>query len=124
MLMYWIRGEFPVASIHLLIQILLQDFVTLAISTDRVYWTRSPSTWRFWWLCIIAAILGLLNLGQMVGGMYFALKVLDGYEGNLRKTQTFNFAMLMSFTLLSILVQREVFSLCLLSRLFVAHRCI
>jgi hypothetical protein len=40
--------------------------------------------------------------------MYFALEVLGGYKGNLRKIQTFNFSMLMCFTLLSILVQREV----------------
>ncbi len=53
---------------------------------------------------------GMVNLGQMLAGMYFAIEVLEGYKYDDQKLQTFCFMMLLSVSLLSILVQREVWA--------------
>lgn len=108
MLIYWIRGSFPVASIHLLVLIIFLDGVTLSLSTDQTRFPRQPSRWRLIRLILTCASLGFVNLIELIGGYFYALKVSDNdYEDNIALLQTFCFMMLLSFTLLSIISLRD-----------------
>jgi len=108
MVIFWLRGQFPVSSIHLLLRIILLDAVTLALSSDQARFPRQPSVWRLVRLVLIGASVGFLNLLELIGGYYYAVKISDsGYQANLNLLQTYCFLMMLPFWLLSIVILRE-----------------
>lgn len=104
-LTFVLTGQYVVSALHMILLLFLTDFVTLALSTDRVRFSRRPDTWDITGLVKVAVSLGLLVTAELVlfvhaGPMYFGIV-------NLPQLQTFTFQALIFIELLDVLIIRE-----------------
>jgi H+-transporting ATPase len=99
-------GRFVISAFAMLLLVFLTDFVTIALSTDRVRPSPKPETWNIGPLVRVGVVLGLLMLvealGLLTAGWHWFH--LGDDEGRL---QTFAFLTLLFFALFAIVSLRE-----------------
>ncbi len=103
-LAYFLMGRFIITSSAMLLLIFMIDFVTIALSTDNVKWSRRPEVWNIPALVRTALVLGSLMIAEAFGLLYIGLNYFNLSGAALN---TFSFAILFYFTSLLIFVVRE-----------------
>ncbi len=105
-LSFILTGLSVVGAFDIVLLLLVTDFVTLSLSTDRVRWSKKPDTWNITGLVKVAMILGIMTLIEHFGLLYVGL----GYFGlrtNIPALHTFAFEMLFYSGAFTILMVRE-----------------
>jgi H+-transporting ATPase len=105
-LAFLISGKYIISTLHMILLLLLTDFVTLSISTDNVRYSNKPDNWNITGLVQVALFLGILVIAELMlllhfGFAYFRLL------GNIDQLHTFTFELLIFVELLDLLVIRE-----------------
>ncbi len=105
-LSFIITGISSVGAFDIVLLLLVTDFVTLSLSTDRVRWSRMPDTWNIGALVKVAAFIGIMNIVEHFGMLYVGLTYFDiGYD--IPAMHTFTFAMLFYSGAFTIFIVRE-----------------
>jgi H+-transporting ATPase len=99
-------GKFVISALGMILLVFMTDFVKIALSTDRVFPSRSPESWNIGPLVTLAVALGLVMLAETlvvlaIGWRAFGLGTDPG------RLQTFTFQVLLFFALFSIVSIRE-----------------
>lgn len=96
--------EFVVATIDMVLVLFLIDFVVLALSVDKVSWSKRPANWDIKPLVAKATLLGLLLFAECTIWYYTCRSFLDIADPNVQ--HSLGFACLFFSSALSILVVR------------------
>ncbi len=103
---FLLTGQYVVSVFSMILFLLVTDFVTLALSTDMVSYSRSPDTWEVGGLVRVAVVLGLLVVAESLVLLYAGF-ALFGLQGDPARLPTFVFAYLVSIGVLNVLILRE-----------------
>ncbi len=103
---FLITGKFVISALGMVLLVFMTDFVKIALSTDRVRPSQKPESWNIGPLVAVAAVLGLVMLGESLGLLAIGWLGFDlgRHDGQLR---TFTFQTLLFFALFSLLSIRE-----------------
>ncbi len=99
-------GKLVISALGMVLLLLMTDFVTIALATDRVRASPVPETWRIGPQIGVAAVLGVLMLAEALavlafGWHRFGLDLHDGLR------EAFAFQTLLFFSLASVVSARE-----------------
>lgn len=83
-------GRLVVNAFHLVLTLLLIDFVTLSIATDSERGSPVPDEWHVGARCAMGALMGACGLAELCGLLFVALRYL-GYGAASPATQTLCF---------------------------------
>ncbi|CEO98578.1 hypothetical protein PBRA_006692 [Plasmodiophora brassicae] len=83
-------------AVDIVVLLFLVDFVTIAISTDRVTGSPRPTTFDVGRLALASTILGMVCVGESIGLLYIGAGPLD-LAGDTGQLHTFNFVLLYFF---------------------------
>lgn len=99
-------GRFVISAVGMMLLVFITDFAKIALSTDFVRPSNKPDTWNIGPLVTLAAILGLLMLGEALGLLAIGWRQFDlaRHPGQLA---TFTFQTLLFLALFSIVSIRE-----------------
>lgn len=101
-----LTGVTAVGAFQVVLLLLVNDFVTISLSTDRVRWSRKPDTWNIRRLLRGAVILGIMTIVEHFVLLYVALDQL-GLAKDDPELNTFAFGMLFYSGIFTILLVRE-----------------
>jgi H+-transporting ATPase len=103
-LSFFITGSFPITAFDMVLLLLLIDFVTISLATDRVRVNPQPERWDIPRLTRIAALISLISAGQAIGLLMVAV-----YRWELSESQvnTFSFELLYFFGICTTFIARE-----------------
>lgn len=87
---FFATGAFVVGAFHLLVLLILLDFVTLSISSDNAHGSPVPQRWEVLPLFVVGALVGICGLVESLGLLYLALNHL-GYAADAPELHTFAF---------------------------------
>ncbi len=112
---FLLTHQFVVSAFDVVLLLFMIDFVTLSISTDRARWSQEPDTWDISALVRTSAVIGglvvLESLAILAVGMnLFHLGATVGTGGSAGQASTLNsysFAILFYFGLLTVFMVRE-----------------
>ncbi len=105
-LVFLATGEYVISALHMILLLFLTDFVSLAISTDRVPISGKPDRWDITGLVKVAVWIGMLVIAELAlllyaGSSYF------GIFRDLNRLQTLTFETLICIELLNVMIIRE-----------------
>ncbi len=99
-------GLAVVGAFQIVLLLLMNDFVTISLSTDNVRWSRKPDTWKISKLVKVAIMLGVLTIAEHFALLYAGLRYLD-LGSDIAKLNTFAFGMLFYSAMFMIFLVRE-----------------
>ena len=103
---FLLTGQFIVSVFDVVLLLFVIDFVTLSIATDNVRGSQAPDRWDFSGLVRASLILGVLVVLESLVILYTGLGPL-GLARDYAAVQTFSFAILFYFGMLSVFMVRE-----------------
>jgi H+-transporting ATPase len=103
---FLLTGQFIVSAFDVILLLFVIDFVTLSISTDNVRGSMKPDTWDISHLVRSSMILGVLVVLESLAILYVGLGFL-GLAKDPGSINTFSFAILFYFGMLTVFVVRE-----------------
>jgi H+-transporting ATPase len=103
---FLLTGQFIVSVFGVVLLLFVIDFVTLSLSTDNVRGSKRPDSWDISGLVKSSLVLGVLVVLESLAILAVGLGPL-GLAGNLATIQTFSFAILFYFGMLTVFVVRE-----------------
>ncbi len=103
---FLLTGQFIVSVFDVVLLLFVIDFVTLSLSTDNVRGSTKPDTWDISGLVKSSLVLGVLVVLESLAILAVGLGPL-GLAGHIAAIQTFSFAILFYFGLLTVFVVRE-----------------
>ena len=103
---FLLTGQFIVSVFGVVLLLFVIDFVTLSLSTDTVRGSKRPDSWDISGLVKSSLVLGVLVVLESLAILAVGLGPL-GLAGNLAAIQTFSFAILFYFGMLTVFVVRE-----------------
>ena len=103
---FLLTGQFIVSVFDVVFLLFVIDFVTLSISTDNVRGSLKPDTWNISGLVKSSLILGVLVVLESLVILFIGLGPL-GLAKDSASIQTFAFAILFYFGMLTVFVVRE-----------------
>ncbi len=101
-----LTGITVVGAFQVVLLLLVNDFVTISLSTDRVRWSKKPDTWNVRHLVRIAVIIGVLTVIEHFVLLAAAFNGL-GLAKDDPKLNTFAFEMLFFPGLFTLLIIRD-----------------
>ncbi len=101
-----LTGVTVIGAFQVVLLLLVNDFVTISLSTDKVRWSRKPETWNISNLVKVAVVLGILMVIEHFILLYIALRYL-GLGSNIPLMNTFAFGMLFYSGMFTVLLVRE-----------------
>jgi H+-transporting ATPase len=101
---FLITGEFVVATVDMVLILFLIDFVVLALSVDKVSWSKQPASWNIKPLTQKGIIIGLLLFAECTIWYYFSKSAFQITDPN--AYHSIGFACLFFSSVMSILVIR------------------
>jgi H+-transporting ATPase len=104
--MFLLYRIFIIDATKMLLLLLLTDFVTVALATDRSKWSPYPEKWRVLKLFTIGALIGCLVVSESLALELIALHGF-GWINDLDSLQTFTFEILFFFGMGTIFSVRE-----------------
>jgi H+-transporting ATPase len=88
---FLINGSFPIDDGKVILLLFLVDFVTLALATDNVTWSKKPEKWDIWVLVSVGTILGIASTLETFGIYYIGIYLLKlGGDAEAIYTYVFN----------------------------------
>ena len=101
---FFITGFFPITAFDMVLLLLLIDFVTISLATDRVRINPQPEKWNILQLTKIAAVIGILSAGEAIAILMVAV-----YKWQLTEAEvnTFAFLVLYFFGICTTFIARE-----------------
>ncbi len=99
-------GSFAVSAFVMVLLLLMTDFVKIALSTDRVRWSRRPETWRIGRLAAAASLLGGIMAAEAMALLAIGTRAW-GLTSSDPRMDTFSLEILLFSALSSIFVVRE-----------------
>ena len=103
---FLLTGQFIVSVFDVVLLLFVIDFVTLSISTDNVRGSTKPDTWDVSGIVKSSLILGVLVVLESLAILFIGLGPL-GLAKDYASIQTFSFAILFYFGMLTVFVVRE-----------------
>jgi H+-transporting ATPase len=103
---FLLTGQFIVSVFDVVLLLFVIDFVTLSIATDNVRGSMKPDTWDVSDLVKSSLVLGVLVVLESIAILYVGLGPL-GLAKDYESIQTFSFAILFYFGMLTVFVVRE-----------------
>jgi H+-transporting ATPase len=103
---YFATEEFIIDALGMVLILILVDFVTLALSTDRATGTRHPEPWRVGRLTAVAICIGIAGLVECLGLLYILWYAFD-YRKDIEGLRTLIFLTIFFFSVLNVFVVRE-----------------
>jgi H+-transporting ATPase len=103
---FLLTGQFIVSVFDVVLLLFVIDFVTLSIATDNVRGSMKPDTWDVSDLVKSSLVLGVLVVLESLAILYVGLGPL-GLAKDYESIQTFSFAILFYFGMLTVFVVRE-----------------
>jgi H+-transporting ATPase len=103
---FLLTGQFIVSAFDVILLLFVIDFVTLSISTDNARGSAKPDTWDVSNLVKSSMILGVLVVLESLAILYIGLGPL-GLAKDSESINTFSFAILFYFGMLTVFVVRE-----------------
>ncbi len=103
---FLLTGQFIVSVFDVVLLLFVIDFVTLSIVTDNVRGSMKPDTWDLSGLVTSSLILGVLVVLESLAILFIGLGHL-GLAKDYESIQTFSFAILFYFGMLTVFVVRE-----------------
>ena len=103
---FLLTGQFIVSVFDVVLLLFVIDFVTLSIVTDNVRGSMKPDTWDVSDLVKSSLVLGVLVVLESLAILYVGLGPL-GLAKDYESIQTFSFAILFYFGMLTVFVVRE-----------------
>ena len=103
---FLLTGQFIVSVFDVVLLLFVIDFVTLSISTDNVRGSMKPDTWDLSGIVKSSLILGVLVVLESLAILFIGLGPL-GLAKDSASIQTFAFAILFYFGMLTVFVVRE-----------------
>jgi len=104
---YWATGAFVLQAFHLILLLVLIDFVTLSVTTDNATGAARPVTWSLWPLLVVGLSVGACGLAESVGLLYVALHHM-GYTAPSPQLGTFAMQIILYFCVLNVMVVRDL----------------
>jgi H+-transporting ATPase len=105
-LAFLLTGYYVVSALDIVLLLLVVDFVTISLATDRVRWSKSPEKWNVGGLVKVGALLGVFTVIELFGLLFLGLKYL-GLSSDIGRLQTFTFAGLFYLGMFTVLIVRE-----------------
>lgn len=99
-------GLSVVGAFDIVLLLLVTDFVTLSLSTDKVRWSRKPDTWNITGLVKVAMVLGVMTLIEHFGLLYIGLEYF-ALRSDIPALHTFAWEMLFYSGAFTIFIVRE-----------------
>jgi H+-transporting ATPase len=103
---FLLTGQFIVSVFDVVLLLFVIDFVTLSIASDNVRGSMKPDTWDVSDLVKSSLVLGVLVVLESLAILYVGLGPL-GLAKDFASIQTFSFAILFYFGMLTVFVVRE-----------------
>ncbi|MGA9621453.1 plasma-membrane proton-efflux P-type ATPase [Methanoregula sp.] len=103
---FLMTGQFIVSVFDVVLLLFVIDFVTLSLSTDNVRGSKQPDSWDISGLVRSSLVLGVLVVLESLAILAVGLGPL-GLTGKTAAIQTFSFAILFYFGMLTVFVVRE-----------------
>ena len=101
---YLITGQFIVNAFDMVMLLFIIDFVSLALSTDNVSWSRKPETWNTKPLIKRGFLLGILLI---IEAMLWLFAVKDYFKlTDINQLQSFGFAVLFFASVFNLIIIR------------------
>ncbi len=99
-------GYTVVGTFQVVLLLLLGDFVTIALASDRQRWSPRPETWNIRSIVWVGVALGILTLIEHFGLLFVALHFL-GLSSDISQLNTFALGMLFYSGMFTLLIIRE-----------------
>ncbi|MGQ9847883.1 MAG: plasma-membrane proton-efflux P-type ATPase [Bacteroidales bacterium] len=101
---YLITGQFIVNAFDMVMLLFIIDFVSLALSTDNVSWSKKPETWNTKPLIKRGFLLGILLI---IEAMFWLFAVKDYFKlTDINQLQSFGFSILFFASVFNVMIIR------------------
>ena len=105
-LAFLLTGYYVVSALDIVLLLFVVDFVTIALSTDAVRWSKQPEKWNVAGLVKVGVLLGVFTVIELFGLLFIGLSYL-GLSKNVEILHTFTFAAFFYLGMFTVLIVRE-----------------
>jgi len=102
-----LTGITVVGAFQIVLLLLVNDFVTISLSTDRERWSKKPDTWNITSLVRVALVLGIMMVLEHFALLYVGMKYY-GLGSDVPVLNTFAFGMLFYSGMFTVFLVRDM----------------